>query len=96
MFVLQVPERACVVVESRFKCALCVSNVGFFLLVVFSHYCGLVHNAFCQTLAVEGAGVFLTAIALLDGICRAFRLLLEVLVVMRCDDILYVRHAAVA
>ena len=51
-------ERAGVVVESRFKCTLFEFNEGFFLLVFFSYYCGLVHNAVCKNFAVEGQESF--------------------------------------
>ena len=36
-----------VIIVSCLKCAFCESNVSFFMLVVFSGYSGLVHNAFC-------------------------------------------------
>ena len=48
MLVFWVLEQARVVVISCLECAFCKSNVGFFMLVICSGYCGLVHNAFCE------------------------------------------------
>ena len=95
MFVFWVPERARVVVISCLECAFCKSNVGFFMLVIFSGYCGLVHNAFCKAFSTERARFFLAAIALFRSILRGFVLIVKDSFVL-CNDMLYVRHAAVS
>ena len=77
MFVFWVPERARVVVISCLECAFCKSNVGFFMLVICSGYCGLVHNAFCKAFSTERARFFLAAIALFRWIFGGFGLLVK-------------------
>ena len=96
MFVFWVPERARVVVISCLECAFCKSNVGFFMLVICSGYCGLVHNAFCEAFSTERARFFFAAIALFRWIFGGFGLLVKDSFVMGCNDLVHVRHAAVA
>ncbi len=69
-----------------------MSDVGFFLLVVFSGYCGLVYNAFYKTFAREGAGFFLAAIALFFfWIFSTLGLLVEDIIVIRRDELVHAR-----
>ena len=78
------------VIVSHFKWARCVSNVGFFLLVVFSRYCGLVHNAFGLTITLP-IGIF-SSLGLLvieyGSVVRQFN--------VHRDDIVHVGNTAVA
>ena len=50
-------------IVSCFKFIFCYSYVCVFLVVVFLYDCGLVNNSFLKALAVEGARVFLSAVA---------------------------------